>query len=865
MRIHFGLHRDGLHPALPTNTVGEMTVGPRGFLRLLESDLGLPPVGLHAAEVAAVYRNCLAECDDLARFYHGSFTVDPVGVARTLLDWRDVWYLHGWDGAFPPGVPQRLADLAAVETLAKDRVPPSVGQRLRRIETLLGKHRTQVENVTLLDHPDDLPIMWRRLLGQFDCDQAPAHTGAALPDTDLGKTQAMLRGAPPGELCGDGSLVVMRATSRDVSAQATAELLRRSEDRSRAVAIANRDGIILDNAFERVGLPRAGFQHYSPFRAASQVLKLTLALIWEPLDPHRLLQFLIHPVSPLSWSVRSRLAEAVAAEPGIGGPAWHAAMTDIDDPADVEFWAAPPRFSVATGAPVTVLDERVRQCTRWLVSMLATVEDDEETAVFAAAVAQARALTATLERLADADTTHLAKIEADRLVDEVTRSLPDASTFAEAGHVPATTHPGNVAAPVDEVYWWDLASAQLDLTPIWTRAERAALSATGVQLPSTEDRLASERRAWLRPALNCRRRLVLVVHDEAGTGRHPLWGRIEEQLSGWVDVRLDAGLLRGEQRELDKLAIPTPALAVKPLPVKQRWWRINRALAPRAAESYTSLAKAYYHPHEWVLQYHAGLRTSRIADVADGALLKGSLAHRLFERFFTENTNWRSLSRDAIAGWLDATIADLIEKEGAVLLENGRGVDRQQVVTTLERSLLVLLEHLAEANVVEASSEFHVERPFPGGVLQGDVDLVLVNDQGERAVLDAKWGSERFRLDEIEKDRHLQLAVYGFTLAEMGWPSAGYYIVTTGNVLTPDSTFFPTALGANGSAVEDIWRRGLVTFDWRCRQFANGEIEVNAGAEPDERSAPPDRGLDTLVPPDRFDDFRWLTGVESFQ
>ena len=101
---------------------------------------------------------------------------------------------------------------------------------------------------------------------------------------------------------------------------------------------------------------------------------------------------------------------------------------------------------------------------------------------------------------------------------------------------------------------------------------------------------------------------------------------------------------------------------MKPLPVKQRWWRINRALAPRAAESYTSLAKAYY-PHEWVLQHHAGLRTSRIADVADGALLKGSLAHRLFERFFTENTNWRSLSRDAITGWLNATIADLIERK----------------------------------------------------------------------------------------------------------------------------------------------------------------------------------------------------------
>ena len=127
-------------------------------------------------------------------------------------------------------------------------------------------------------------------------------------------------------------------------------------------------------------------------------------------------------------------------------------------------------------------------------------------------------------------TTHIAKIEVDRLVDEVTRALPDPSTFAEAGHVRATSHPGNVAEAVDDVYWWDLRPTRLDLTPTWTQAELGALSAVGVELPTAEQRLLGEQRAWLRPVLNCRRRLVLVVHDEDGAGRHPLWGRIEEQL-----------------------------------------------------------------------------------------------------------------------------------------------------------------------------------------------------------------------------------------------------------------------------------------------------------------------------------------------
>ena len=895
MKIRFGLYRDGLHPEIATDSVGEITVGPIGLLRLLESDLGLAPAAVHPAEEVALYRSCLADLDDLARFYHGSFGVDPVGVARTLLDWRSIWYLHGWDGTFPVSAPQRLADLAAVEALAQDRLPPCMGQRLRRILALLEERRTQLETVTLLDQAQDVPVMWRRLLSRFNCTAIGEPIGAATPGTDLGKLQAALRGDPAGELEGDGSVVVLRAVSRDITAQATAELLRALPDRAEAVAVATHDGIILDNAFERVGMPRAGFQHYSPFRAASQVLKLALALIWQPLDPHRLLQFLIHPVNPLRWSARGRLAEAVAKQPGIDGPEWRAAMSAIDDADDVAFWVAPERFPVGTGAPVDVLSTRARRCAAWLGGTMAAAEDGEAKGVFGAAYAQAEALAATLARLAAGGTTHIAKIEVDRLVDEVTRALPDPSTFAEAGHVRATSHPGNVAEVVDDVYWWDLRPTRLDLTPTWTQAELGALAAVGVELPTAEQRLLGEQRAWLRPALCCRRRLVLVVHDEEGAGRHPLWGRIEEQLRGWLEVRLDDGLLRGDTKALALLDIPAPPMRVTPLPRKKRWWRIGRPVAPRATESYTSLAKAYFHPHEWVLEYHAQLRGSRITGVADGALLKGALAHRLFERFFTENANWPSLGENHIATWLTATIDDLIEREGAVLLENGRGVDRQQVVTTLERALALLLRHLDDADVVAATSEFHVERSFAAGSLRGDVDLVAVNDRGDRAVLDAKWGSERYRLDEIARNQHLQLAVYGFMLAglhpskEHGrhtaremqpdceakprsrklagpqWPWAGYYIVTTGNIVGPDSRFFPKTLGAGALTTEQIWEQGLVTYDWRREQLTNGTIEVNAGAAPDERSQPPDGGLETRVPPDRFDAFRWLTGVEAFQ
>ena len=868
MHVRFGLHGDGLDFGVAGTTVGQATVGPRGLLRLLESDLGVAPAVAHPAEDAARYRECLAKCDDRTRFYHRSFKVDPVGTARTLLDWRQQWYLHGWDGAFPPQASARLADMAAVESIAANQVAPCAGQRLRRVLQLLNEQRTQIRALQLLDHLDDLPPLWRRLAerlgGRPLADPAPA----AHPESDLGKLQALLTGKPQQSLRGDGSLVVVRALSRDLTAQAIAEVVRQQRNGS-ATIVASRDGIVLDNAFERVGLPRAGFQHYSPFRAASQVLKLALALLWEPLDPHRLLQFLIHPVGPLKWKVRTRLAEAVAAEPGIDGPAWQDALKALEEDQDaVAFWTMPRRHPVREGAPAEVLRERAWRCAKWLRRQTHARQTDESAAVYRAALAQAEAFARAVERRVGGEP--VAKIEVDRLVDEATRSLPDDSTFAfaEAGHAPAVVHPGNVVAPVDDVLWWDIAPLRLNLQPVFSPAEQRELAAAGVRLPTPEQTIASAARAWQRPVLNCRRRLVLVVHDE-GEGRHPLWARIAYQLkSGWQEARLDDALLRGKANAAEALRLALAPLPLQALPGKRRWWKLPRSIPPREVESYSSLSKAYYHPHQWVLNYHAKLGGSRISGVSDDSMLYGNLAHRLFERFFKDNQHWRAMDKGDVDRWLRRVIADLIEKEGAVLLEHGRGVDRQYVEITLEDTLHRLLAHLREASVQEVRSEHPVERDIPGGQLQGSVDLLLLAEDGTRAVLEAKWSREKFREDEIKHGRHLQLATYGFALSANDWPSSGYYIVTTGNVLAPSADFFRRARSPADVAVvsaETVWRRSLVTRDWRLKQLARGEIEVNAGAEPDADSEPPAGGLDTLVDPDRFDDFKWLTGIEPSQ
>src|SRR5690606_26502936 len=405
-----------MQPSPPETAVGVAAAGPQRLLCLLEQQLGLPTPTVRPGEALLAYQSCLEDLDSPARFYHASLEVDGLGVARALLGWRAAWYEAGWRGRFSGTVSRRLADLAEVEALARERVPPCDGQRLARIADALDSGLvTQIERIVLHDEPETLPFAWRRVLAHFDCVTAAgvAPIPQGMPGTDLHAIQRLLidieresdadaalermrenEQIQPIRLRGDDSLIVLRSVSRDLSAQTIAEHVRALGRPARTVLIAERDGIIVDNALERVGLPRAGFQHYSRFRAVTQVLKLVLSLVWKPLGPRALLQFLLHPVGPLPRYARSRLADAVAEEPGVGGRAWQAALERIaertaenaDDDGgtsneklvdDIRWWLECERYAPDEGAPISVLVERAQRTASWLVRRASSLGDRE--------------------------------------------------------------------------------------------------------------------------------------------------------------------------------------------------------------------------------------------------------------------------------------------------------------------------------------------------------------------------------------------------------------------------------------------------------------------------------------------------------
>ena len=900
MRIGFGLHLDGLKPEAPQTVAGTAILGPRRFLAVLESQLGLPTPTPHPSEAPFRYLQCLREASTPDRFFYRSLQVDPVNVARTLLDWREQWYEAGWDGTFPDDAPTRLTDLAAVESIAQGRVPPTHGERLERIAKVLEERRTQIELVELHTPLGDLPPVWRRVIRLLPWELSArvqlAPAGPTGSDLKLVQTRLLAilgpgedRIATPERLQGDRSFIVVKSTSRDLSSDAVAEFLLASSQISDTLLVAEHDGIILDNALERAGLPRCGFQRYTRFRAATQVLKLSLALVWEPVDPHRLLQFLLHPTGPLPRWVRSTLADAVAESPGIGGPKWVDAIRNISQMqrerfgadeaevdqvrADIAYWLEGDRYDPAGGAPLENLVDRTQRVATWASARVHAVENDHETALFAAAHAQAEALLTQLTELPTEGEERIERLALERRIDEVTTDAPDPSTYEEVGHARATTSPAAVTVPWPRVVWWNLTPAPTAVSYPWSQRELAALRASGVQLSQVEDIVRRRSREWLRPLCAATEQLVLVVHDDEH-GTHPLRTLIDSLFEAIQTTQIESTLLGGATT-LEPLEVPTRELPLQALPAPRRWWSLpaDCTVAPREVESYSSLSKLCDYPHEWVLRYAAQLRPGSATEVMDGSRLYGNLGHRLFEDFFRAHDDWHRMQDEEVLAWVRAVLPRIVEHEGAVLLRPGRGVDHQRVAAKLERALVRLLEHLRSAGIARVMPEASGQVPFAGRHLTGAIDLVLTRDNGQRVVFDVKWSGERYRKNLLSENRALQLASYSYLQKSLDeseqWPSGAFFILSTGDVIASDGSSFPDAVVSpsnDGEGIADLWDRLRHTYDWRWRQLREGSIEVVTDLTiPDEQSIPPEAGLRRATDHDQYDDYMHLTGWEDTQ
>jgi hypothetical protein len=863
MKLRLGINLDGQRGRSPVNQLGCTDVGPLGLIGILETQLGLVPPAENTAQRCVQFRECLQKTDGPDRFFHKSFEADDFGTAATLLDWRDTWRMHGWSGQVTSEANTRLKDMEAIEKLAIEHLSLGTAERLQRILSALDTHSLMIESIVLIDPLDSFPALWQKLLHRL-----PIHQVA--PNLELGRgllgqlQQALLDSETAGERTpltwvDDDSIEVMRGETALTNARWIAETLRSTGQDT--LYVATSEAAITDAFLVAANSPRQGLSDTSSFRPALQLLPLVLELLWSPLNFHALIQFLTHPICPLRRSVRSELADLQSQYPGVGGPRWHQLIQELQDQggdhgaqikSDIEFWIDHPRYSVQAGAPVAEVLKRVQRLAKFFNSRT------ETQLAYSAGYQQCFSFAESLARLLDQGVETLSQRQLEQLAALATaRGKDNPLGFAQVGAQACITHPGAVVGQHSVVVWGPLEATILPKSWPWSSAEIEALRASGCVLPTAESLLQKAASEWLRPILAAKDKLILVL-PPAAQEFHPIWQMINALIDKLPVTAIENFLnLEAENRK---------PLVHKPLPGIKRWWHLPQDTAIPKVEKYsfTQLEKQLFNPTHWLLNYPAKLRAASLLSLADDFRLKGLIAHSLVERLYRD-ANGLEISDANFDIWFDTAFDQLIAEEGAIYLMPGRRTDRENLRRTLQRSLRELRVILKASNVSQVEPERYMEGTFIGGTLTGHSDLVLTGPTTQQAIIDMKWAGEKTHKPKLEKNRHLQLAVYAVLLRQStgAWPALGYYLVSQRKLLTRDSQWFTGTVPVQNQTDENtaqLWQRFLVTWKWRQDQFAKGDFEVVFDESSDPQSLPPEDGLATEVLIKNYNDYRHLMG-----
>ncbi len=872
-RIIFGWHLDGQRTTAPVDAIGVSVVGPLGFLTILETQLGLLTLHPSQAERVVQYCECLQKLDSDRRFYHASLATDPLGTAACLLDWRDQWALHGWDGGMPSDAPTRLRDLAAVETVAVASVAPNVGQRLKAVTAALARTKPDIDEVRLADPVAIFPARWQVVLADLPVREMAANEGGGRGF--LGALQSRLRQASAGRIGeklkwrDDGSVVVVQAETRALAAHWLAPQI--EDDGRQTLLVCGEDGARLDAYLAAAKRPRQGLKEASAFRPALQVLPLALELLWDPLNFYALIQFLTHPVCPIPGFARRRLAEKVAEAPGIGGANWQRTLARIEVNCtseqaqrareEVAFWIEHERFPNKPGAPIRAVIERVKRLTEFFRQRLGD-SDEARRMAFHAGYGQCRSCLDSLEALLSQGADRIRPRQLQKLVSEATASGSDNQLWpAEVGAGQMVTQPGAVIEPIARVIWWQMAMPRLPGNEPWSVAEMCALRAVGVRLPDASDRLQQIAADWLRPVMAVREQLLLVLPPQ-GEELHPLWLMIRAVVEQPNVTAVENSLTSGgmSMTVVDRVPLPAP----------KRWWQLpdDVAVTLRERESFSSLEQLLFCPYQWLLRYRAGLRASRIVSMGSEFRMLGNLAHGLVARYF-QHADCLTMSQTDFDAWFDRSFREIVDEEGALLRMPGRGADLEGFRYRLQRSLQALREQVDEAGIVKVIPELELSGYFVGGELVGSADLVMHTTWDDRAIVDMKWSGFKKFPDKLRQNRHLQLAIYAELMRQQTgqWPAVAYYILDKARFFAPDDRAFPDAeviASVDGENTAQLWQRFLATWHWRAEQIRAGRFEVALdGIALTDESIPPGEAMAMETLSEAYNDYWALAGWED--
>ena len=690
---------------------------------------------------------------------------------------------------------------------------------------------------------------------------------------------------------GDGSLIILKCKRETYAAEYLAKVFLQNPS-YRPVCLIPDKNRALDNSLVEEGLPSLGILSASLARPTLQILKLVSTFLWKPINPYKILEFVSLPNTPIHPALARGIAKIMAKKPGLFSGAWNAMVRDFfkvyDDKIaanpekkveleaerdeaqeEYRFWFNRRRYDMTQAVPKSDVVDLFFHVSRWAskqleenkkevkdldkkikkastphhqVAILERYKEDLQNGqpALEGLRIQSNNILQVLEALPEQDS-HLSHLRLERLVRTINEPAAIRFRSAEFGHLPYVHRSSAIVQPYEQVFWWNFVDVERDTGfARWYKKERAYCEGKNITLetPSEENARALWQR--MQAILKTQKRLILVM-PESIDGKeqlpHPLWGDLnaalgEDELEA-ITVNLDT------QQNIEFLAqfykLPTfiqlePDVLHKPQPYLRVPEQVS--IQQKEVESFSSLDALLYYPYQWVFRYQADFNKSSMHSVVSDRVLKGNIAHSVFERLFNAIKESDALwTKAEVMGWVSDNIAALFEREGAVLLMYGYEPERIALAERIKQSAWALVSIIQENNWKIVGTELTIMGKMAGQELKGIADLVLQRGD-EKAIVDLKWGGATYRKNQFKNKEDLQLVVYSRLLdQDTTWAHTAYFIIEQGKMIARNNVAFEEAEAVAPEPDfreihQEIWMQMEQTYQWRMNQIKNRQIEI---------------------------------------
>ncbi len=823
-------------------SLGRAVVGPAGLAAILGTRLGVTGFVLDRPLRIAAYRAALAQAP--RRWCGGSFDLDAWAVAKKMLAWRDELVAAGWDGSPVPGATPRLADLAEAEGLFD---APGAADALRDAAAMLHEIVAAgdgwplgIDRLTVLGAKAELPAPWPEIIDDM------AALGVDVAEEPAPTALERLR--------------VVTAPTEWEAAEAAARILATAPG---TALVATHHTEILDQELARRGMPRLGALEASDQRATAQVLPLFLAAITGPIDVHAIAAFLdmgltsrdsqsgaVTHIGVVPAAIRRPLLSALAAQPGVGGPAWMAALEEIEETiaADAESGGDSDR-AVRNREIIASLDAFFRtsrvefdggNCRsediigplEWLEKRLRKMGAHMRAPELLAA---ARSVSAAIEVLGQSEA--VGERELQRIIDDCGAMQASPLAGAEASEHPRLPSPALLGGR-GPVLWWGAVDDGRVHRRIWTPEEVRVLADAGIRVPDPGE--VARLTAGAELAGLCRAgdvvAIVPSVIDGAATSRHPALAFAAHHVDG-------SG---GRPAEFTARELVTDGTwrfgdAILPLRVDDPFVPDAEAIEQAAmvrtvppgthllptSLSYTQLEKLLIHRLEWLLAYPLRIRGGWLTEIPTGNRMIGSFLHAIIEKIVEDGLD------GCRGGVVRSCFDELLPHYASELDLPGNARLRQQVETEALENITELFGTLRRGGMTVVAAEAPIERALtltlrdPGSdgaavhehsvKMHGFRDLDAETSDGRTVVIDMKYSvSRRKYRDLIESGRSLQLAAYAWSVADE-MPLAGvvtaYFELKYGRFDSTDPQLGGPAAAPAAVDPDTLWRRAIASVE----------------------------------------------------